>query len=634
MVSVVLVNYRQAALTEAAVRSLRGNSGGVDMQIIVVDNASGDGSVERLRASCADCVVLDAGANRGFAAGCNIGIRRALSDGAGAVLLLNNDTEVEPGFLPPLLDAVRDGRTIATSKIVFADNPDRVWYGGGHVDRRRGGFYHETEAKNADVPRDVTFASGCCLLLPASFFEKCGLLDESFFLYYEDAELCLRAQKTGFRIRYEPRSAIRHKVSASTGGDGSATAAYYGTRNRLEVMRRYRFPLRAFAFVLASRLVRAVTSPHGLVRLSGIRDYFRGRLSGRIVVNGVFAGRRATGLERFAVETLRALDELVAPGRIVLLVPRCVKTESLPLFQNIAVVRRGFLRGALWEQLTLPRFARRIGAETLSLTNTVPLLRPGAACLHDVFYITHADQFNKTLKGRLSRMWHLMNYRAIARAKGTVFTVSDYSRRQISATLGISAKRIVVLGNGWEHVERIVSDDAVLRRHPEIARGRYYLVLGNRSPYKNLAWVLAAARHSPETRWVVAGGMLSSAADVEKPLANVVYTGYVSDGEMKCLVENCRVLVHPSLDEGFGIPPLEALALGRPAVVARASCLPEIYGDAVGYIDQPSDLSAADIEACGVGRGEAVPPVLARFTWRNAAKVLLESFDARCGKMI
>ena len=623
MVSVVLVNYRQAALTEAAVSSLRKNSSGTAIQIIVVDNASGDGSVERLRASCADCVVLDAGMNRGFSAGSNIGIRRALSDGAEAVLLLNNDTEVEPCFLSPLVDAVRDGRTIATPKIVFADAPDRVWYGGGHIDRKRGGFYHETETKDADEPRDVTFASGCCLLLPASFFDRCGLLDESFFLYYEDAELCLRAQKAGFRIRYEPRSIVRHKIGASTGGERSPLAVYYGTRNRLEVLRRFDFPKRAFAYVIASRLARVVSAPHRWARLTGILDYFRGRLSNRVVVNGVFVGRRTTGLERFASEILRSLDELVAPGRVVLLVPRRVKMESLPLFRNIMVVRRGCLRGPLWEQWTLPRFARRTGAETLSLTNTVPLLRPGIACLHDMFYITHADQFRKTLKGRLSRMWHLLNYRAVARARGTVFTVSDYSRRQISALLGISDNRIVVLGNGWEHIERIASNDDVFRRHPEITRGGYYLVLGNRSPYKNLAWVLAAARHRPETRWVVAGGMLSSAADADMPLDNVVYTGYVSDGEMKSLLENCRALVQPSIDEGFGIPPLEALALGRPAIVARASCLPEIYGDAVGYIERPLDLEQAEIESCGGGRRDAAQVVLVRYTWRNAAKVLL-----------
>lgn len=627
MVSVVLVNYRQAALTEAAADLLRRNSSGIALQTIIVDNASGDGSLERLRASCSDCIVLDSGANRGFSAGCNIGIRRALSDGADSVLLINNDTEVERDFLHPLLDAIGDGRTIATPKIVFADEPGRVWYGGGHIDRTRGGFYHETNPVQADESRDVTFASGCCMLFPAAFFKGCGLLDESYFLYYEDAELCLRARSHGYRIRYEPRSTVRHKIGATTGGEESALAAYYGTRNRLEVLRRYGFPLRAFAFVLASRLARLVFSPHRLARLSGIVDFFRGRLSNRIVVDGVFAGRRATGLERFAVETLRALDEIVAPGRIVLSVPCGVKKDALPPFRNISVVRNGFLSGALWEQLTLPLLAWRTGAEILSLTNTVPLLRPGLACLHDVFYIKHAGQFRATFKGKLSRLWHLANYRAIARARKTVFTVSNCSRRQISESLGVEEGRIVVLGNGWEHMRRIVPDYGVFERNPGIVRGRYYLVLGNRSPYKNVAWAMAAARHRPETRLVVAGGMLASAAEKGSAPENVVCTGYVSDGEMKALMENCRALVHPSLDEGFGIPPLEALALGRPAIAARASCIPEIYGEAISYIDRPSDLAAADIEACGTGGKDAIASVLARHTWRNVAGKLLDALD-------
>ena len=138
---------------------------------------------------------------------------------------------------------------------------------------------------------------------------------------------------------------------------------------------------------------------------------------------------------------------------------------------------------------------------------------------------------------------------------------------------------------------------------------------------------MAAARRRPETRWVVAGGMLASAAEKGSAPENVVCTGYVSDGEMKALMENCRALVHPSLDEGFGIPPLEALALGRPAIAARASCIPEIYGEAIGYIDRPSDLAAADIEACGTGDKDAIASVLARHTWRNVAGKLLDALD-------
>ena len=631
MVSAVLVNYRQSALTEQAVRSLRCAAAPDLLQVIVVDNCSGDDSVERLRQCGENIVVLEAGSNRGFSAGCNVGIRHALSCGSEAVLLINNDTEVESGFLAPLMESVRRERTIAAPKITFADDPSRIWYGGGRVDRARGGFYHETDAGMADAPRDVTFASGCCMLLPSSFFSECGLLDESYFLYYEDAELCMRALSHGYRIRYVPSSVVRHKVGASTGGESSPLAAYYGTRNRLEVMRRYGFPTSAFVFVLASRVVKAVQCPHGLARMKGILDFFRGRMSNLMVINGVFAGRRASGLERFAVETLRALDVIVAPGRFRLLVPRYVKLEAIPLLRNIEVVKRGIMPRMFWEQWTLPWYARGVDAETLSLANTVPVLRPGFACLHDVFYVTHANQFRRSLKGRMAMCLHRVHYRAIVRGGKAIFTVSEYSRRQIAEVLRVPTCRIVVLGNGWEHIPRIVSDDAVLNRHPELVRGKFLLVIGNLSPYKNLAWVMAAARRRPEITWAVAGGKPRSAACAQESLKNVVFLGYVSDGEMKALMENCMALVHPSLDEGFGIPPLEALSLGRQSIVARSSCLPEIYGDAVRYIECPDDVGNADILPYLTDEHCRPDKLLSVHTWKNVAIKLNAALNVAVG---
>ena len=346
--------------------SLRKAVDSLRVSIYVVDNDSGDGSYARLRESCSDCTVLESPANLGFSGGNNLGIQRALEQGAKRVLLLNNDTEVEP-----LLDAAKDGRTIVTPKIVYADDPEKAWYAGGYVSRCRGGFYHVTVQEGEERPKAVSFASGCCMLIPADFFRECGLLEESFFLYYEDAELCLRASRNGYRICYVPQSVIRHKVSASTGGEDSPLAVYYGTRNRLELLRRYRFPWYATLFVMVTRLVKCVASPHRRRRIAGMVDFLRGRMSNQIVVNGVFVGRRSSGLERFAYETLVALDPLVAPGRIRLLVPCGVDCGKLASLRNIAVVRGGFLRGAFWEQILLPLYAWRIGAETLSLTNTV-----------------------------------------------------------------------------------------------------------------------------------------------------------------------------------------------------------------------------------------------------------------------
>ena len=257
---VISVNYRQPALTEEAVASLENSGGKCLVTTVVVDNGSADGSLDRLKKSCAGCAVLDAGGNLGFSGGNNVGIRYALEHGAEYILLLNNDAVLERGAVEALLAAVGP-KTIATPKIVFDSDPARVWYGGGHISRMRGGFYHETDAASADSARDVDFASGCCMLLPAAFFHECGLMDERFFLYCEDAELCLRAARAGYRIRYEPRAVVRHKVSVSTGGERSPMSAYYGTRNRLMLLSQYRFPVVAFVYVLATRLVKLLLFP-------------------------------------------------------------------------------------------------------------------------------------------------------------------------------------------------------------------------------------------------------------------------------------------------------------------------------------------------------------------------------------
>lgn len=636
---IVIVNYRAAQMTVEAVESLRKCPEFGDISVVIVDNGSGDGSLEILRRDCGDCTVIDSGANLGFSGGNNVGIRHALAHGAKWILLLNNDTIVRREFLRPLVAAASDGKTLAAPKILAGENSERIWYGGGHVDRRRGGFYHETDAANAEVARDVTFASGCCLLVPAKFFSKFGLMDESYFLYYEDSALCLKARAAGYRIRYVPESVIVHRVSATIGTE-SAITAYYGTRNRLMVLSRFKFPFAAFAYVIATRLAKlslALFRPNLRFIAAGILDWLCGidgprpqdirppRTRALIVINGVFAARRATGLERFAWEMLRELDTLVPAGRFILAIPRNTPQDALPDFLNISIARCGILRGAAWEQISLPRFARKCGAEILSLTNTAPFFRRGCACIHDVFYVTHESQFLKSLRGILSMAWHRMHYRAIAKRARIVFTVSEYSARAIAETLGVEPGRIAVLGNGWEHMKRIAQDEGIFLRIPEIRKCEYFFALGNRSPYKNIEWIYSVAQRWPSSRWVVTGDVLKSAAVAQRSLPNVIHTGYLSDGEMKALMANCRALVFPSLDEGFGIPPLEALSLGKQAIVADSAGLRDIYANAVHWIADP--LTPANPDE--LLKRPVTPPdaVLERFTWHNAAKHLLDAIS-------
>ena len=170
-----------------------------------------------------------------------------------------------------------------------------------------------------------------------------------------------------------------------------------------------------------------------------------------------------------------------------------------------------------------------------------------------------------------------------------------------------------------------MGDDGALAKLP--SGGRFFLVLGSLAPNKNMKWVFRSAKRHPDVTYAVAGGAFASAGRTgcgDAP-ANIVFLGRVSDGEMKSLMERCEALVFPSLDEGFGIPPLEALALGRPVVAARKSCLPEIYGDAVHWFD-PDDPDACD-DPRELIKSPVSPAdeVLTRHVWRNVASGLLSA---------
>lgn len=340
----------------------------------------------------------------------------------------------------------------------------------------------------------------------------------------------------------------------------------------------------------------------------------------KLAINGFAFVRRRTGIERFAVETVRALDERIVAGRCELVVPSWA--EGLPDLRNIRIVRCGFLRSALWEQVCLPFYAIAHGLETVNLCNVVPLLCPGSVCIHDIFYKTQADTF-VGVRGRLSKVWHRFQYVWCALLARRIFTVSDYSKREIAREYHVDPRRISVLGNGWEHMLRIEEDEGVFADFPQLVRNSYFLMLGSLSRYKNVEWVLRSAAAHPGAVYVIVGGDMASSPVARERRENLIFTGYLSDGRVKALMANCRALVFPSFAEGFGIPPLEALALGRPVIAAKTSCLPEIYGSAVHWIENPADYSKTDPEELLRSLVTPAADVLSRHSWAKVAATLL-----------
>jgi len=170
-----------------------------DFEVVVVDNNSTDGSFELAKAGFSKASFIKNEENLGYAAGNNVGIRFALERMADYVLLLNNDTEVEKDFLTKLIEvAVKDEKIGIASPVIFNGHTRQVWFSGGEIKWLAMKTVHNQAVLTEDY-RETEFITGCAMLVRATVFNEIGLLDEDFFLYYEDADFCMRARRAGFK---------------------------------------------------------------------------------------------------------------------------------------------------------------------------------------------------------------------------------------------------------------------------------------------------------------------------------------------------------------------------------------------------------------------------------------------------
>ncbi len=296
-IAVIILNWNGKEDTLECLESIQNMEHQVfNLEVIVVDNGSTDNSVDKIKkfidSGKSTIKLLENQRNLGFAEGNNVGIKHALENEADYVMLLNNDTQVDKNLLTELLKAMEENKTVGIvgPKIYFVSGYEYhrryketelgkvIWYAGGMIDWRNVYASHrgvdEVDIGQYDKVEETDFTTGCAMLIKKEVFGQIGFLDEKYFMYLEDVDFCLRAQKAGFKILYKPQGIVWHKNAQSSGQPGSSLQTYYLTRNRLIFGMRYAFLRTKLALLRESiRLYFKSDVEH-----QAVSDFFLGRL--------------------------------------------------------------------------------------------------------------------------------------------------------------------------------------------------------------------------------------------------------------------------------------------------------------------------------------------------------------------
>lgn len=356
----------------------------------------------------------------------------------------------------------------------------------------------------------------------------------------------------------------------------------------------------------------------------------------RIVINGRFLGQPVTGVQRYGREILSALAKIIRSDSDIssrfhfeILVPTGVL--SVADFQPIPVKPIGTWTGQPWEQWELPHSAK--SATILNFANTAPI-----RYLNQVVTIHDASVFAAPAGYSLAfRLWYRALHRRLVRRARVVVTDSDFSQRELARYCGLAIERSKVIPLGAEHLLRELPDRTIVDRLSLKEKG-FVLCAGSLNPNKNLAALVQTAYRlrGQNCPLVVAGGgneRVFRSSSVSFP-ENVRYTGYISDSQLRALYESAACFVFPSRYEGFGLPPLEAMASGCAVVSSNAASLPEVCGTPAIYCDptHPPDFADAVLRVVGdqslrselSARGKTHA---ANFRWEKAARQWLGVVD-------
>lgn len=352
-----------------------------------------------------------------------------------------------------------------------------------------------------------------------------------------------------------------------------------------------------------------------------------------VVFSGLILTKNIDGIQRFVLENLKFLDGLLQNYNVILALN---KNCSYNLnFKNIKVETFEVTGSMFIAEQKVCKYAKKKNYLYVNFANTGAIYSNSILVLHDLIMDEMAKVYTiykaKNLKQFIARR---INRFTIKHKSIRIMTVSNFSKSRIEKLYHYK-KKIDVIYSAWQHVLSINDDKNAINKY-NLKTKEYYFMIGNLLPHKNIKWVIEIAKNNPHDIFAVSGRISSNMKDpivdeLEKT-KNIRKLGYVTDEEMIDLVKNAKAIVYPTLIEGFGLPPMEAMALGTPAICSNIDCLNEVYGDSVTYID-PFDYSINIDELSLQCDKDKIQRCLDKYSWEKTANsifnVVSEEIEAK-----
>lgn len=337
---------------------------------------------------------------------------------------------------------------------------------------------------------------------------------------------------------------------------------------------------------------------------------------------GSLVSSQPVGVQRNTVELLKELDKIINKNEVQLVIPTCI--DDALVFENIEVVKIPVAKklsgnAVAWDQWYFPRYLRSNHGLGVDLLRAMPIVGCDVVMIYDCILEKYPPK-KTDIKANLKRWYYIFKTKMCIQKSKLILSDSKDAAAEIEAFYHLKPGCIHVVPCGWEHIKRINVDNKILSKL-NIERKKYIFALGTNSPHKNLKWVNEAAKNNRDILFIISG-VNTDLDNSKNDVSNVIYTGYLSDTEVKALMVNSYAFVQPTFCEGFGIPPLEALACGAKIIVSDIPVMHEIYGNSAYYLN-PNDAKV-DIHKLLSGTVHDSRAVLDKYTWKRSAYILAQ----------